>query len=76
MATVNAKKIKKPARYTSMGMTTSSFKPGWETQELTKEEYVMYVKDQRNMRVVSNDAHIGQTNNGFARKPCGGFYYH
>lgn len=26
--------------------------------------------------VVTNDAHNGATNNGFARKPCGGFYYH
>ena len=26
--------------------------------------------------VVLNDAHNTMTNNGFARKPCGGFYYH
>ena len=28
------------------------------------------------MPTVGNDAHNGSTNNGFARKPCGGFYMH
>ena len=32
--------------------------------------------DKNHMPVVTNDAHSTSTNNGFARKPCGGFYFH
>ena len=28
------------------------------------------------MPTVGNDAHNTSTNNGFARKPCGGYYMH
>ena len=31
--------------------------------------------DKQHMPVITNSAHTAQTNNGFARKPCGGFYY-
>ena len=34
-----------------------------------------YGVDKQHMPVVTNDAHSANTNNGFARKPCGGFYY-
>ena len=33
-------------------------------------------KDKQMIFVVTNDAHNANTNNGFTRKPNGGFYYH
>ena len=32
--------------------------------------------DKQHMPVITNGTHSAQTNNGFARKPCGGFYFH
>ena len=36
----------------------------------------MYKKDKEHMFVCTNDAHCHATNNGFNRKPCGGFFFH
>ena len=35
-----------------------------------------YAVDKQHMPVITNGTHSAQTNNGFARKPCGGFYFH
>ena len=35
-----------------------------------------FAVDKQHMPVVTNDSHCANTNNGFARKPCGGFYFH
>ena len=35
-----------------------------------------YAVDKQHMPVCTNDSHSANTNNGFARKPCGGFFAH
>ena len=35
-----------------------------------------FAVDKQHMPVVTNNAHTSNTNNGFARKACGGFYCH
>ena len=35
-----------------------------------------YGIEKQHMPVVTNDAHCANTNNGYSRKPNGGFYYH
>ena len=35
-----------------------------------------FAVDKQHMPVVTNDAHCTNTNNGFSRKPNGGFYFH
>ena len=35
-----------------------------------------YARDKQHMPVITNGTHSAQTNNGFNRKPCGGFYFH
>ena len=32
--------------------------------------------DKQHMPVVTNTTHSANTNNGYARKACGGFYFH
>ena len=35
-----------------------------------------YLKDKNHMPICTNDAHSTTTNNGYTRKPSGGFFYH
>ena len=35
-----------------------------------------YAVDKQHMPVITNHTHSAQTNNGFIRKPCGGFFFH
>ena len=35
-----------------------------------------FAMDKQHMPVITNSAHTAQTNNGYNRKPCGGFFFH
>ena len=48
-----------------------------EKQNAYKGPYMAgYVAERKFMQIISNQTHSASTNNGYARKPSGGFFFH
>jgi hypothetical protein len=69
-------------RISSMSMTMSSnltrtLRAGRNSVQSYQGPHIAgHALDKNHMPVVTNNAHSTNTNNGFARKPSGGFYFH
>ena len=80
---MNEPKIDMPdeGRLSAMSMTMTSqlkrsIKSGRKSVQHMGPHMASAAKDKQMIFVVTNDAHNANTNNGFTRKPNGGFYYH
>ncbi len=80
---VESKPTAEEGRLSSMSMTMSvnlrkSLKAGRNSvqQSYQGPHIAGHALDKNHMPVVTNNAHTTNTNNGFTRKPSGGFYFH